>query len=32
MMLKDLLLARGAAEAAGAATPLGSEAAALFER
>ncbi len=32
MMLKDLLLARGAAQTTGAATPLGSEAASLFAR
>jgi 3-hydroxyisobutyrate dehydrogenase len=30
MMLKDLVLAQGAAQATGAATPLGAEAAALY--
>ena len=32
MMLKDLKLAQDAAKAAGATTPLGAEAAALYER
>jgi 3-hydroxyisobutyrate dehydrogenase len=31
MMLKDLVLAQGAANAAGVATPLGAEAAALYK-